>query len=110
MTTDEMQKFGKDNVDALLASSNAWTRSAQAIAAEIAGYSKKSAENSAATWQKLTSAKNLERAIEVQSEYVRSSCADFASSTVQIGGLYADFAKTACEQFTRVIANASPAR
>ena len=46
MTTDQMQKFGKDSMDMAMASFGAWTKNAQAIATEVADYSKKSFEGS----------------------------------------------------------------
>ena len=48
MTTDEMQKFGKESMDMAMASFGAWSKNAQAIASEVADYSKKSFEGSAA--------------------------------------------------------------
>ncbi len=47
MTTDQMNKFGKDSMDMAMTSFGAWTKNAQAIASEVAEYSKKSFEDSA---------------------------------------------------------------
>jgi len=55
-------------MDMAMASFGAWTKNAQAIAAEIADYSKKSFEESTAVLEKLMGAKSLEKAMEVQSE------------------------------------------
>ncbi|HTV28604.1 MAG TPA: phasin family protein, partial [Xanthobacteraceae bacterium] len=52
-----MQKFGQSNMDMAVTSFGVWTKGAQAIAAEVVDYSKKSAESSAAAWEKLMSAK-----------------------------------------------------
>ena len=48
MTTDPMQKFGKEGMDMAMASFGAWSKNAQAIATELADYSRKSFEASAA--------------------------------------------------------------
>jgi phasin family protein len=95
MTTDQMQKLGKDNMDMAMASFGAWTKNAQAIATEVADYSKKSFEDSTAALEKLMSAKSLEKAMEVQSEYLKSSYEGFVAQSAKLSELYADLAKQA---------------
>ncbi len=107
MTTEAMQKIGKDSMDMAMNSFGAWTKSAQAIAAEVADYSKKSVEDSAAAWEKLVGAKSLETAMEVQSEYLKSSYQDFVAEATKLGELYADLAKEAYKPFEGVLAKAS---
>jgi len=107
MTTDQMQKFGKDSMDMAMASFGAWTKNAQAIAAEIADYSKKSFEESTAVLEKLMGAKSLEKAMEVQSEYLKSSYEDFVAQSTKLSELYAGLAKEAYKPFEGVIAKAS---
>jgi hypothetical protein len=78
---------------------DAWAKNTQAIAAEVADYSKKSVENSAAAFEKLVAAKSLERAMEVQTAYLRSSLEEFAAVATKIGELYADLAREAYKSF-----------
>jgi phasin family protein len=104
MTTDQMQKFGKEGMDMAMASFGAWTKNAQAIATEVADYSKKSFEDSAAAWEKLMGAKSLEKAMEVQSAYLKSSYEDFVAQSTKLGELYADLAKQAYKPLEGVIA------
>ena len=42
MSADPMQKFGKENMDMAMNAFGAWAKNAQAIATEVADYSKKS--------------------------------------------------------------------
>jgi hypothetical protein len=42
MAPEDFQKFGKDGMDMAMSSFGVWSKSAQAIAAEIVDYSKKS--------------------------------------------------------------------
>ena len=70
-----------------------WTKNAQAIAVEIIDYSKKSIEGSAAAWERLLGAKTMEKAMEVQSDYLKSSYEDFVAEATKLGELYADFAE-----------------
>ena len=79
MSIDPMQKFGKDSMDMAMATFGAWTKNAQAIATEFADYSKKSIEDSTAALEKLMRAKNLEAAMAVQTEYLKSSYEGFVA-------------------------------
>ena len=107
MSTEEMQKFGKESMDMALTSLGAWTKNAQAIAVEVVDYSKKSVEDSAAAWEKLVGAKSLETAMEVQSAYLKSSYEGFVAEATKLGALYADMAKEAYKPFEGALAKAS---
>ncbi len=107
MTNEHVQKFGKNGMDMALTSFGAWTKGAQAIAVEFVDYSKKSAECSAAAWEKLVGAKSLEKAMEVQTEYLKSSYEDFVAEATKLGALYVDFAKEAYKPFDGALAKAS---
>jgi phasin family protein len=107
MTTDQMNKFGKDSMDMAMTSFGAWTKNAQAIASGVVDYSKKSFEDSAAAWEKLVGAKSLEKAMEVQSEYLKSSYEDLVAQSTKLGELYVDLAKEAYKPFEGVLAKAS---
>jgi phasin family protein len=109
MNTDQMQKFGKDAMDMAQASFGACAKNAQTIASEVADYSKKSFEDSSANWEKLMGAKTLESAMEVQTEYLKSSYEDFVAQSTRLGDLYADIAKEAYKPFEGVMAKTSSA-
>src|SRR5215469_15361818 len=104
MTSEDMQKYGKESMEMAMTSFGAWTKSAQAIMAEVADYSKKSVEGSAAAWEKLLAAKSMDRAMQVQSEFLRSSCEDFVAEATKLGELYVDFAKETYKPFEGAIA------
>ena len=101
---DQMNKFGKDSMDVALNSFGAWSKNAQAIASEVADYSKKSFEDTAAAWEKLIGAKSLEKAMEVQSEYLKSSYEDFIAQSTKLGELYVDLAKEAYKPLEGMLA------
>jgi hypothetical protein len=107
MMNEDVQKFGRSGMDAALTSFGTWTKAAQAIAAEMVDYSKRSAESSAAAWEKLMSAKSLDKAVEVQSQYLRSSYEDFVAEATKLGELYADLGKQAYKPFEGAFAKAS---
>jgi phasin family protein len=103
MSTDPMQKFGKEGMDMAMASFSAWTKNAQAIATELTDYSKKYFEDSAAAMEKLMGAKSLETAMAVQSEYLKSSYESFVAQSTKISELYAGLAKEAYKPFEGVL-------
>jgi phasin family protein len=107
MTNEDMEKMGKKSVDMTLTSFGAWAKGAQAIAVEVVDYSKKSTEGCAAAWEKLMGAKSLEKAMEVQSEYLKSSYEDFVAEATKLGELYVDLAKEAYKPFEGAFARAS---
>jgi len=106
MTNEEMQKFGKDSMETVMSSFGTWSKSAQAIAVEIADFSKKSIEDSAAAWERLMGAKTLEKAMEVQSDYLKSSYEGFVAEATKLSELYAGLAKEAYKPFEGALAKA----
>jgi hypothetical protein len=96
---DDMQQIGKDNMDAAMKSFGALSKSMQAIAVEMADYSKKVFEQGTAAAEKLIGAKSLEKAIEVQSDYAKSSYEGFVAEATKLGELYADLAKETYKPF-----------
>ena len=104
MTNDEMQKFSKESMEKAMSSMGVWTKSAQAIAAEVVDYSKKAIEDGAAAWEKLLAAKSPEKAMEVQSAYLKSSYESFVAEATKIGELYVDLAKETYKPFESAMA------
>ncbi len=96
---DELQQFGKGNMDATLKSFGTLSKGMQAIAVELADYSKKAFEQGTAATEKLIGAKSLEKAFEVQSDYVKTAYEGFVAETTKLGELYADLAKEAYKPF-----------
>ncbi len=107
MAPEDMQKFGKEGMEMAMSSFGAWSKSAQAIAAEIADYSKKSVEDTTAAWERLLGCKTPEKAMEVQTAYLKSSYEDFVAEATKLGELYVDLAKEAYKPFEGVMAKAS---
>jgi len=96
---EDVQQYGKENLDATMKSFGAFSKSAQAIAVELADYSKKVFEQGTAASEKLIGAKSLEKAFEVQSDFVKSSYEGFVAEATKLGELYADLAKEAYKPF-----------
>ena len=70
---EDFQKMSKDNIDLALVSAGAVGKGIQALASEAADYSKQSFEAGSAAFERLLGAGSLDKAVEVQSEYVRAA-------------------------------------
>lgn len=90
---DDMQRMGNANFDATISSFGAITKGTQAIATEIADYSRRAFENGTKTMENLLSAKSLNKAVEVQSEYAKSAYEGYVTLATKLGQIYADLAK-----------------
>lgn len=107
---DDIQKVGKDNMDATMKCIGAASKGFQAIATEVTNYSKKSFEDGSAAMEKLLGAKTLEKAIEVQSDYVKTAYEGFVAEATKLGELYADLAKESYKPFEGYLAKVTPAK
>src|SRR5262249_51813718 len=103
-------EISKEGTDMAMKAFGTWSKNAQAIATEVADYSKKSFEDSAVAFQKLIGAKSLEKAMEVQTEYLQSSYEELVAESAKIGELYADFAREAYKPFENVLMKMPGAR
>src|SRR5215470_14016394 len=107
---EEIQKLGKDNVDVAMKQFGSVSKGWQAIATEVADYSKKSFEDGSAALEKLFGAKTLEKAIEVQSEYVKTAYEGFVAEATKLGELYTDLAKESYKPFEGLLAKVTPTK
>ena len=101
---DELQKITKENTDIAVKNFNTVSKGVQAIAVEVADYSKKSFEQSTAAAEKLFGAKSVETAVEVQSDYFKTAYEGFVAEATKIGELYTDLAKEAYKPIETAIA------
>ncbi len=107
---EDVQKMSKENMDATMKSFGALSKATQAIAAELADYSKKSFEDGSKVMEKLLGAKSLDKAMEIQTDYAKSAYEDFVAQATKISELYADFAKETFKPFESYAAKVSPAK
>ena len=106
----DIQKLGKNNLDATMKSFEAFAKSAQAFAAEMHDYSKKSFEDGSKAIEKLLGAKTLETAIEIQTNFAKSSYEAFIAEATKIGELYVNFAKESYKPFEAYVSKAAPVK
>jgi phasin family protein len=103
---EDLQQVSKESVDSTLKSWGAVSKGAQAIAVEMADYSKKAFEDSTAALEKLFGVKSLDKAIEVQTEYAKTAYEGFVAEATKLSGLYSDLAKETYKPFEAALAKA----
>jgi phasin family protein len=101
---EDMQAFNKDSIEAFSASSAAMTKGYQAVAQEVADFSKKSFEKSAAVWQGAVAAKSFEKAVELQQSYAKESFEAALTEFTKLGELVASAAKGAYKPYEATFA------
>jgi hypothetical protein len=110
MNFDDVQKMGKENVDAAMKSFSVTSKGVQAIAAEITNYSKKSFEEGSAALEKLLGAKSVDKAVEIQNDYVKTAYEGFVAEATKLGELYTDLAREVYKPFEGYLAKVTPTK
>jgi hypothetical protein len=105
-TFEDLQQVGKENVDTTLKTMGALSKGAQAIAVEVADYSKKAFEDGTAALEKLFGVKSFDKAIEVQTEYAKTAYEGFMAEASKIGEMYTDLAKETYKPFESLMGKA----
>jgi len=99
---DDIQKASKDSIEQAMKSVEAMNKGIQALAVETADYQKKSYETGAAALEKILAAKSVEKAVEIQNEYLKSTYEGYVTELTKIGSMMTDFAKGAYRPFESV--------
>ena len=100
---EDAQKYGIEQLNGAAAPTMWFTKTLQSIATETADYSKKALENNSAFMEKLLGAKSYDTAIQIQSEYVKTSYAGFVAQATKMGELYSSLAKEAFKPMETVL-------
>lgn len=90
---EDVTKMTTANVDSALKMWSGWSKSWQAVGAEMTDYAKRSYEDSTKTLEKLMTVRNVEQAMEIQSSYMKRSYEEYVQQMTRIGTMYADLAK-----------------
>lgn len=103
---EDAGKAGKEFFDAGLKNFAALSKNVQALAVEATEYSRKAYEEGAAAFEQFTSARSLEKAVEIQTDYARQAYEGFVAQASRVSELYAEIAKDAYKPFESVVAKA----
>jgi hypothetical protein len=103
---EDLQQVGKENVNIALKSMGVLSKGSQAIAVEVADYTKKAFEDGTAALEKMFGVKSFEKAIEVHTEYAKTAYEGFIAEASKLGELYAELAKETYKPFEALMAKA----
>src|ERR1700720_1104592 len=90
---DSIQNAGNVQLNAMTTKLPSFGTILQTIFAEGTDYTKKSVDTRLAFVEKLLGAKSLDTVIQIQSEYAKTSYADFVLQGTKMGELYSNLAK-----------------
>src|ERR1700704_445990 len=90
---EDIQQYGKEQLETAVASAATLQNGIQAIASAYGDYTKKSFEDTRSFVEKLSGVKSLDKAMEVQTEYAKSTYETFVAESQKIAGLYTELAK-----------------
>jgi phasin family protein len=90
---EEMQKFGKQQLEAATAATTTLSKGLQEIATETSDYSKKTIAANTSVVEKLLGAKSIETAIQIQTDFAKSAYEGFVAQATKVSELYAKLAK-----------------
>ena len=96
---EDIQKVAKEGIETSINSMTVLTKGVQVITAEVADYSKKSFEAGSATVEKLLGVKSLDKAVEVQTDYIKAAYEDYVAEMTKVGDLYVGLAKDAYKPY-----------
>jgi phasin family protein len=106
---EDIQQYGKEQLDTCVASATSLQTGLQAIASAYGDYTKKSFEDTKSFVEKLSGVKSLEKAVEAQTEYAKSSYETFVAESQKIANLYTDLAKQSFKPLETMAAKFTPA-
>jgi hypothetical protein len=94
-----LQKLGQDNLEATIKAVGAFSTHAQTIASESAEFARKSFEQNSAAFEKLMGVQSLDKAIEVQTAYVKGAYDSLMGQSSRMGALYTALATDTFKPF-----------
>jgi phasin family protein len=95
-TLDDLTKY---NNDTAMKSLSVISKGMQELASGTADYSKKSLEQGTEALEKMLAARSLEKAMEIQSDYIKAAYESFIAESNRVTELCADVAKEIYKPF-----------
>src|SRR5664279_4642071 len=105
---ENIQQYGKEHLDTVVASATTVQNGLQAIASAYGDYTKKSFEDTKSFVEKLSGVKSIDKALEVQTEFAKSAYETFVAESQKIAGLYTDLAKQTFKPLEGIAAKLMP--
>src|ERR1700679_1317230 len=90
---DDIQKFGKQQLEAATEATASFSKGLQEIATETTDYSKKAIAANTSVVEKLLGAKRVETAIQIQTDFAKAAYEGLVAQATKVSELYAKLAK-----------------
>jgi hypothetical protein len=100
---EDLQKLGQVNAEGYMKGVGEWNKSLQTLTAEIADYTKRSIEDGTAAFEKLLTAKSLEQAVEIQTNYAKRAYDEYMAQATKFTALYTGLAKETFKPFEKAL-------
>jgi hypothetical protein len=104
----QLQDESREQLNAPVSSKTSFPGGCHAIATAYGDYAKKSFEETRSFVEKLSGVKSVGNAIELQTEFAKSSFETFMGESQKIGALYRDLATQSYKPFGDFLAKATP--
>ena len=101
--SEDFQKMGKDNYDAVLRSYGELNKGLQGIGARVTDYSKRAFEDATRAFEQLVGAKSLEHAFEIQSQYAKKAYDTWVAEASKLSEMYAAVARDAYKPVEKAV-------
>lgn len=101
---EDAGRLGQEILDSGMDSLAAVSEDARLIAVETSDYARKVVEAGGEAFGKLMSARSIDKAIDIQTSYLRQSYEGFVAEAMKLGDLYTDMAKDAYRPFEAIVA------
>jgi hypothetical protein len=108
-TGEAFQKLNKDGFETALRSYGEMTKGFQGIAARITDNAKKAFEDTTRTFEQLVSAKSVEQAIEIQTQYAKRAFDSYVTEASKLGELYVTVIQNASKPVEQAVAKRTAA-
>ena len=100
----QLQDDSREQINSAEGSMTSFPGGFHAIATAYSDYTKKSFEDTKVFVEKLSAAKSVDKAIEIQTEFAKSAFETFMAESQKIGGLYRDLATQSYKPFGGLLA------
>jgi hypothetical protein len=107
---EDIQSYGKEQFETVVATATGVQNGMQAIASAYGDYTKKSYEDTKSFVEKLSGVRSLDKVIEAQNEFAKSTYETFVADSQKIATLYGDLAKQAFKPLEGIVAKFTPAQ
>jgi hypothetical protein len=103
-TGETFQKLSKVGFDTAVRSYAEWNKGIQEIATRVTENTKKAFEDTTRTWEQLISAKSVEQAIEIQTQYAKRAYDAYVAEASLLGDWYAGLVRNASKPVEQTVA------